>query len=753
MSNPLVPKGSTAAERLRQATMRQKFVPYARPAPKLAEPARTPALSSPPSLPLLASPEQPPVVQQNDLFRQPKTARKKAGSASAGAVKPAKAAPGSDAHREKVLKALGLPGIESMLLCVPSQYIDCRFPITSLQGMGDGSRGLYLLHKTGAVEAVDEDKKRVGCAPHQTIWEAPYQGYWSRIRQLRVELHDASGNAIWISVFNPWRQRSLPHEGPVLVEGVIREFGPRLYLTETTEPPIEQSGKVWARYVCPGAPSEADITSLLQLALETPDSWEVAEHALVTSTLLSSAQLLDVAEAACGQRWANLRSFLGALHQPESPLDGELAASAARFMAVAGICSAAKAANTRLPHPRAPVPVTGALIERLIASQPEKLTDDQLAVVSGLVDALRSPQPLTGLLSGDVGTGKTLAFLIPAVAAHMVGQPVAIVSPTEILANQVAANLAARFPMARVERVVAGGRIRDQGAILIGTSGLATVARKSGYVPSFLVVDEQHKLATKDRNSMVGPWTHLLEASATPIPRSLASTLYSGTKVFNLTTAPVKRDVHSSVIDESERECVVGWIRAALADNHRIAIIYPRVGAGAGQSTGVGSVIEAAAALEARFPGKVGMLHGKMPTEELLANLDAYRAGTTPMMVASTIMETGIDIPDIRLLIVKDAGNFGIAQLHQLRGRLARNGGSGRFVMMVKNQANTPPETSQRLDTVKRVTDGYLLAEADMESRGFGDLAGSAQTGGSACAFQLLRLSLADFEARADEIQ
>ena len=248
---------------------------------------------------------------------------------------------------------------------------------------------------------------------------------------------------------------------------------------------------------------------------------------------------------------------------------------------------------------------------------------------------------------------------------------------------------------------------------------------------------------------MVAPWTHQLEASATPIPRSLAATLFSGTQVFELHQAPVKRAIQSLVLEESERVQVVSWMREAVDAGQRVAVIYPKVAvtvSGDPQDTKViASVLDAAQALQGRFPGKVAVLHGKLSPEDTSQNLEAFRSGQCPVVVASTIMETGIDIADIRLMVVKDADNFGIAQLHQLRGRLARNGGSARFVMMVADKEALQDETKQRLATLAKVSDGYALAEADMASRGFGDLAGLAQSGNTACVFRLLKLTLADF--------
>lgn len=671
--------------------------------------------------------------------------------AHASALMPARqAGPAAplDPAQQRVLKSLGLANVGHALLCVPTSYIDCRFPVAVVNDIAKDARGLFWLRKTGAIEAIDQHKKVVSCGHYDSMFDAPYQGYWSRVRKLDVELEDVEGNRVWISYFNPWKARGEARTGPLLVEGEVKVFGRRKYLTSVVLPPPETSGRVWVRYVCPGAPSEAAVLGLVDAARSNSTNLGACAHAVISASLLSERQLLDIAMAASGQTYPSLPDFFRCLHEPQTPESGVSAAFAARAMGVAGICSAAKAANTRFPHAKAPLHLQDDEIERLIASQVETLTVDQVSAIGGLVEALKAPQPLNGLLSGDVGTGKTLVFLIPAVAAHLSGAQVAIVSPTEILANQVYKNICHRFPQARVERVVAGGKILDSSAILVGTSGLGSVAKKASWIPNFLIIDEQHKLSTKDRSSMVGPWTHQLEASATPIPRSLAATLFSGTQVFELHQAPVKRAITSFVLDESERAQAVSWMRKSFEEGHRIAVIYPKVAASAAEDTKlVRSVLDAAESLQIRFPGKVVMLHGKLSSEELQKNLEDYRSGACPIVVASTIMETGIDIPDIRLMIVKNADNFGTAQLHQLRGRLARNGGAAKFVMMVDSTDALQDDTHERLKTVEKVSDGYALAEADMTNRGFGDLAGLAQSGNTASIFKLLRLDLTDFSA------
>ncbi|PKO58562.1 MAG: hypothetical protein CVU24_16950, partial [Betaproteobacteria bacterium HGW-Betaproteobacteria-18] len=281
--------------------------------------------------------------------------------------------------------------------------------------------------------------------------------------------------------------------------------------------------------------------------------------------------------------------------------------------------------------------------------------------------------------------------------------------------------------------------------ILVGTSGLTTQAQKQSFEPDLLIVDEQHKLDTGTRSILRGPGTHTIEASATPIPRSLASSLFAGMQVFNLYQAPVARDIETHLVEESQRAQTVRWLREVIAAGHRAAIIYPRVESQekANETSGVKQSLQA---LQEHFPGRVAHLHGKLKSVDIDAELSHFRSGAKPLLVSTTIVETGIDVPDVRLMIIKEADRFGASALHQLRGRLARNGGHARFVMMCKDLDALAPETLERLRAVDGTSDGYALAEADMRARGFGDLSGSSQAGNISCAFRMLRL---DFDELA----
>ena len=661
----------------------------------------------------------------------------------------------------KTRKALELDVPAFGLLCIPSGYVDCRKVITRLAEARPGETGLFLLRRNGHISAKDSAKRPVNPpAPFASLYEAPWKGCWERIRMIQVTLIDEDGRQVIMSVFGAWTVRKQDPHGAVLVHGELKDFGPDTYLFKPEVINLGACGRVMPRYTYPGSTTkEEGVFDVVREALQTHGAADSCVHELVKGTLLSEAQMLAIAKQETGVTFGSMQELLHEMHEPESPERGLMACLAARVIAAKGICNLARRMNERAPHRSAPIPVAQSTLAKLIQSQPETLTADQQSVIELISSAIRSPQPLNSLLSGDVGTGKTLTFAIPAVAAHLSGAKVAIISPTEILANQVHANLARRFPEAAIERVQTGKKIQNPNAILVGTSGLSTAAQKHGYVPNLLIIDEQHKLGTASRQALCGPWTHLIEASATPIPRSLATSLYSGMQVFNLYEAPVQRDIQSHLMDESERSQANQWMKEALVRGARVVIVYPRVEQTASQEVkepgketkARSSVLGAYEAIDARFPDKSVALHGKMKPAELSQALDSFRDGSRPIAVSSTVMETGIDVPDIALMVVKDADCFGAAQLHQLRGRLVRNGGHAHFCMMVSDLSQASEDTIERLTTVTENSNGYALAEADMRLRGFGDLAGEAQSGNASTPFRLLRLTLDDLQLAAQD--
>ena len=655
---------------------------------------------------------------------------------------PIQIAPIADKKRKQLLAALRLPDARLAPLCVPSGYLDGRHACVRSAAIPDGQRAIFLLRATGRMRVYDKSNQEIDCAPYAS-WEAvPWAGYWSRFRRASIEMVDADGQKLYCTVFAPAQARALSTPGQHLVQGEISTFRAR-YLQKVQAVPAQAVGRLLPQYLSPGsATSDEGVRALVFEALASPDAAKACAQALIDQTLLSEDDLLDLVHAIEGtDHIRRLDDFVRRLHEPETPEEGLALRLAARRLSVIGLIHAARFYAYRPPCPKARIDLSYADIDRVQKALPVRLTRDQSSAIVAICEALRQDTPMNALLSGDVGTGKTLTFAVPAIAAHLKGARVAVIAPTDILADQLAAKMAQIHPQARVERIKAGGRIADPQAILVSTYGLSSVAQKHGYSPDLLIVDEQHKMAVSARRAMAAEHTHVLEASATPIPHAMAATLYAGTQMLTLRQAPVQRQIHSRIASAPQRSEISRQIRETMAAGHRVAIIYPRV---SGQEQA--SVERTAQELESLFPGQVACLHGKLKEEQIQQTLQRFREGQQRLLVASTIVETGIDVPDIRLLIVRQADRFGIAQLHQLRGRLARNGGEGRFVMWIDEGAAAGDETLRRLHAVETITDGFALAEEDMRQRGFGDLLGEQQNGAISLPMRMLRLDAQDIE-------
>lgn len=650
-----------------------------------------------------------------------------------------KAAP---AGVSQTVSRLGLAEPREALLCLPQAYTDCRHPQRRLPDQSERGSSLYLLTHTGDIRGFDKDRKLVINVGRDGFDPALIR----RVKYVDIDLRDECGTTVTMRQFGSgWGVRDICSGDPALVIGRVvwsnKHGVSNCMLFDTELPPARVVNRIWVRYSgIPGRVTGESVEALVRQQLDNPDAWQLCAAKLVGATGQPGRQALE----AVGDRiFESFEHLLRTLHAPTDLDDAYYARAVCNRLAAYSIEAAALRHHVRHPHSRAPLAISEAVIEAMARTQKERLSEEQWAAIRGVAAALRGPKPLNGLLSGDVGTGKTLTFLIPAVAAHQAGAQVAIMAPTDLLANQIAAQAQGRFGAhARIERVLAGKKIVDPGAILIGTPGFVTVAKKSGYRPNLLICDEQHKMGADSRETLAEPWTHVLDVSATPVPRTLATALYGGMQIFNLRKCPVDKRIGSRVYDVADRRRALGAIKWALDAGKKAAVIYPRVNTKSADSK---TVLSAAQVFERAFPGKVAVLHGGLSAAEEAQTMELIRAGDRPLVVGSTVMEIGIDIPGMAAMVVRDADHFGVAQLHQLRGRLARNGGEGWFIMMVEALDNLPEETAQRLNAVASTTDGYELAEMDLRQRGFGDLDGEQQTGATNGVFKLVQLKAEDF--------
>ena len=690
------------------------------------------------------------IAQKSTAAKSTKRAPSKsaANAPLSGIAKPAK---------NIYLTKLGFDDPKQALLCLPASFSDTRAPNQVIPDTPDEDRRLYCLRYSGLMRGYNRNKEECNLSDVRQ---------WRFVFRLTITLKDSENNTVNFSVFgNPWPYRDLL-EGELLhLVGRISFWGKfaEAQLQDVEIPPSYALGRIWVKYAgTPGRIAADKVTALVRSQIDNPDAYKYCATKLIGAIGAVDKDALEMAGAS--DLYDSFEDLINDLHNPKEIEDGLTAKMVSHKLAAIAIQASALRHNIRHPHPDAALSVDVKDIPILAKSQKEILTPSQLQVASDIAAKMRAPKPMNVLLSGDVGTGKTLTYLLPAVLAHQSGAKVCIIAPTSILADQIARQIIQRFSdhISGVERVLAGGKILNPSSILVGTSGLTSVASKAKYTPNLLICDEQHKLPTDVREKLVKPWTHTLEVSATPIPRSLASALFGGKEILNLRECPVQKKFNCIVGDVTMRPQFTAMIANSLRNGHRAAVIYPRVNPSAMKESADAeseagypqvctpeaeraSVLSGALALEKAFPGKVIAIHGGMKDEEIALAIEDVRSGKKPLVVSSIVIETGVDIPGITTMIVRDADYFGISQLHQLRGRLIRNGGEAWFGMMVNSIDALAPDTLSRLQAIEGSTDGYELAEKDLVIRGFGDMDGNNQSGSSDTVFRFVHMRPEDF--------
>jgi len=689
---------------------------------------------------------------------------------------------------KRTAKKMGIHHPIEALLCAPARYEDYRHVYERFDDIGIEAEHAPIVCKATVAAAPATGRALVHGFARRGA-PAPAGGYkdpgklelhypFSRgAFRLEITLEDGYGARAIQTVFGAvqaWRDAQAG-DTLFLYGTANRHYGAMLRIENAKTLRAQQIGTIAPVYLgVPGQVSGESVHKMIDWAIANETraamAFAYASEAIRTDCgNLSDADILAICTPHDSViRPENLPALLVHLHAPQTSLKEGAAARliASRICALAMQCRAQQT-NARPSCARAPISIDTQALESLMDAvqdrRRQRLTENQKHIATEVAARLKLDRPMNGLLSGEVGAGKTLAYALPAVAAWRTGAQVAIMAPTTLLADQIARSIAADFDgLVEVERVKSGGKIHRPDAMLVGTMGLATVAQKHDYQPNFLILDEQHKLDTASRLRMVSLQTHTLEVSATPIPRSLALSLYSGMDVFTLSEQPVSRHIHTRLIDTHARQDATLAIRQALADGGRCAVVFARVQSqeppqepngvedGAADETTdssqtqatLKSATDSAALFEQHFPGQVGLLHGQTPNKA--AVLDAFRSGEKPLLVTTTIFETGIDVPDVKVLIVRDPQQMGLSQLHQLRGRLARTGGDGQCFLLTEDLESLSPETIARLSAFCQSTNGYDLACADMLARGAGDLRGMEQKGYAKLTFKGLKLTTQD---------
>ncbi len=552
------------------------------------------------------------------------------------------------------------------------------------------------------------------------------------LRIFRAVLRDETGHieAAWPG--QPWLDRSLDRGDLVLATGPVRFFhGRQLQPREHTvlSGPDEEgeAGEVFPVYPATEGLSHRQIRSIVERNLD--DLLEEARRREVFDEAWRSE--LDL---------PRLDRALDALHRPSDPSEIEPARRRLAYEELFFLQLLHARARVRRERAAEGVAFDAApeLVEPFLESLPFELTDAQRRAWREISGDMEAPTRMYRLLQGDVGSGKTVVAAAALLKAAQSGHQAALMAPTELLAEQHARTLIELMEPVGVRPVlltggVTGRRRREaleavadgSARVVVGTHALIQEGVEFRR-PGLVVVDEQHRFGVEQRRALrdAGDASDALVMSATPIPRSLALTLYGDLDLSVIDEMPPgRKPVITAVRGPGAREAAFDWLGEKLAEGRQAYVVYPLVEAS--EEVDARSAEEARERLGRRFADfEVGLLHGRLPGEEKEAVMRRFLEGEVDLLVATTVIEVGIDVPNATVMFVEDAQRFGLAQLHQLRGRVGR--GREQSYCVAFHRGDEAPE---RLAVFARTNDGFELAREDLRLRGRGELFGEAQHG------------------------
>ncbi|GIW27337.1 MAG: ATP-dependent DNA helicase RecG [Meiothermus sp.] len=385
--------------------------------------------------------------------------------------------------------------------------------------------------------------------------------------------------------------------------------------------------------------------------------------------------------------------------------------------------------------------VTPEMLERFRAALPFTLTGAQERVLSEILADMQSERQMARLVQGDVGSGKTAVAAAALFVAAQNGAQGALMAPTEILAKQHFENLTRYlYPLGVSVDLLVGSmsngekrsvleRLKSgQTQVVVGTHALIQDG-VAFHDLGLAVIDEEHRFGVMQRRRLLGQRPDVLVMSATPIPRSLALTLYGDLEVSQIDELPPGRTpVRTKILIQKTRTQAYAFARQEIKKGHQVFVVTPMIEEGESEATAeLAAATRLREELEILLPDvRIDLLHGKMKAEEKDAVMERFKQGAFDLLVSTTVIEVGVDIPQATVMIIENAERFGLAQLHQLRGRVGR-GGLESYCILIAGE--TSKRTMERLRVIEESTDGFYIAEQDLRLRGPGELRGTRQSG------------------------
>ena len=650
------------------------------------------------------------------------------------------------------LKGLNLPGGASLLRGL------ARLGVTSVAELL-----LYLPRRYEDRRAITPVAELAAGAPatiRARVVDLRVEKTWRRgVQRTIATLADESGavDAVWYG--RRFIERRLTPNLEVVASGRVKALGWRVQLEAPEFSPVEGGETVNAGRIVPIYRLTKGVTALslrravrelldrFGTALIDPLPEEIrARHGLMT---LSGA----IEEAHWPHEFEQRDAALRRLAFDEL-LAVQLSLVRRRRRRARG--SAPKMLVSATERTKIEVAIRSALTAGAAGGVASEWTSDQETAIDAILADLQGGEPMLRLLQGDVGTGKTAVALVAAAVAAASGWQTALLAPTELLARQHAATAQRLLaPLGISVELLVGSlsaaerrRVRaaaESGAasLLIGTHALFAEATQFSAL-GFVVVDEQHRFGVEERSQLTAKGEgepHLLLMTATPIPRTIAQLLYADVASSELRALPAGRQpIRTAIRRSSDLEKLWTFVGAEAVAGRGTFVVVPRIGdedpgeepigelvGEALERSGEAGVEEEAKLLSVALPKlRIGVVHGRQRAELRAQNMAAFASGELDVLVGTTVVEVGVDVPRASVMVVLSADRFGLATLHQLRGRVGRGGSEGWCVLVSDSEDEV---AAARLQAIESTRDGFLLAERDVELRGEGDVLGTEQSG------------------------
>lgn len=623
---------------------------------------------------------------------------------------------GAGPQAASALRALDLRTVGDLLFHLPLRYEDRRHA-TPLRDLREGQEALVRAH----VEVAE-----LRYAPR---------------RMLLVALQDDSGGTLLLRFFhfNEAQRVGFVAGRRLQVFGSVRAGRSGLEMTHPEYQWLDGDAPPLEAHLTPVYPLTAGMTQprlrrLIAQALDLAASDAPFRRPLPGFGELDTLEALDAIHRPGGD--ADARALQALRHPAQQRLIRE-------ELLAHQLCMRRLRQQIR-ERPAPAVPGIPAAREVLCANLPFALTGAQQRVLDEVAADLAGPRPMLRLVQGDVGSGKTVVAAIAMLAAARAGHQTVLMAPTELLAEQHHANLLRWLAPLGFEPVLISGRLRkrqreERGAaiaegrasVVVGTHAVFQDDLRFARL-ALAVVDEQHRFGVQQRIALrdkgpAGQTPHQLVMSATPIPRTLAQTLYADLDVSVIDELPPGRTpIATVVLGQPRRDAVIARIGAACREGRQAYWVCTLIEENE-EIEAQAAAVTAEKLREALPDLRIGLVHGRLKGEAKEAQMRDFKDGQTQLLVATTVIEVGVDVPNASIMVIDNAERLGLSQLHQLRGRVGRGSRASQCVLLYQPPLSN--DARARLEVMRTTTDGFRIAQADLDLRGPGELLGRRQTG------------------------